>query len=207
VDRIFYPVLTLGYGRRIGIWTIGCPHACPGCSNLELWARDPARNIPVPEIMRMIATVKGPVDGVTITGGEPFLQIQELHDLVMTIKASVGDDIMVYTGYTIAQLQILEDCFVNNILGNIAVLIDGIYRNELNDGIGLRGSANQQVHIMDPRYEHLRTALECGQRQVQNVHFGNTLFSVGIPMKSFRESLVNNLSSYGITSVNKSQPR
>jgi anaerobic ribonucleoside-triphosphate reductase activating protein len=154
----------------------------------------------------MISTVNGNIDGVTITGGEPFLQKQELHALVRAIKASVSDDIMVYTGYTLTQLQKFEDCLVNNILSNIAILIDGVYQHELNDGIGLRGSTNQQVHIMDPRYEHLRSALESGKRQVQNVHFGNTLFSVGIPMKNFREGLAENLSTYGIVSLNKYQP-
>lgn len=202
VDRIYYPVLTLGCGRRVGIWTIGCPHACPGCSNPELWDCDPARDIPVPEIMQMITAGKGKIDGVTITGGEPFLQKQELHALVRAIKASVTDDIMVYTGYTLKQLQEFEDSSVNSILSSITVLIDGIYQDALNDGVGLRGSANQQVHIMDPRYERFRPVLESGRRQVQNVHYGNNLFSVGIPMKNFREVLVKNLSGYGIVSLN-----
>ena len=36
IDRIMFPVLTLGYGQRVGIWTLGCPRKCHKCSNPEL---------------------------------------------------------------------------------------------------------------------------------------------------------------------------
>ncbi len=37
IDRVLFPITTLGPGNRIGIWTIGCPHKCYNCSNPELW--------------------------------------------------------------------------------------------------------------------------------------------------------------------------
>lgn len=194
IARIYYPVLTLGFGNRVGIWTIGCPHACPGCSSPELWEPDPTRDLHVTDIIRTIQSIGDPIDGVTITGGEPFIQVSELAELVTSINMSVTQDIIIYTGFSLEQLRNLEDDLVNNILRDTAILIDGTYLEELNDGIGIRGSSNQRIHVLNPRYEVRRNGLEQGHRKVQNVFWGCTVFSIGIPMKNFRSNISVKLS-------------
>jgi anaerobic ribonucleoside-triphosphate reductase activating protein len=89
IARVYYPVKTLGYGNRIGIWTVGCKHACQNCSNPELWDDDPSRDVPLETLFRMFDQIKYPIDGVTISGGDPFEQTAELIVLVQHLDKIV----------------------------------------------------------------------------------------------------------------------
>ena len=100
IERIFYPIETLGYGKRIGIWTIGCSHGCFNCCNPELWDSNPNKNLSLLQIFTMLKSINQPVDGVTISGGDPFQQLEELDELVSFIAAEITDDILIYTGFT-----------------------------------------------------------------------------------------------------------
>lgn len=82
VDNILYPVTALGPGRRIVIWTAGCHRHCDGCANPELWEPRPYQKISPERLADMVSGLmiqkEGQVDGLTITGGEPFEQAQEI---------------------------------------------------------------------------------------------------------------------------------
>ena len=82
VDNILYPVTALGPGRRIVIWTAGCHRHCDGCANPELWESRPYQKISPERLADMVGSLmdqkKGQVDGLTITGGEPFEQAGDL---------------------------------------------------------------------------------------------------------------------------------
>ena len=100
----------------------------------------------------MLKSITQPVDGVTISGGDPFQQLEELDELVSFIAAEITNDILIYTGYTLKQLQSWNNEHVTNIIGKIAVLIDGKYIDHLNDNRSLRGSSNQQIHLLNEKY-------------------------------------------------------
>ncbi|MBM7865650.1 4Fe-4S cluster-binding domain-containing protein [Heliobacterium gestii] len=200
IDRIYYPVLTLGYGRRIGLWTVGCPHACPRCSNPELWPDNPSKDVSLRQLQQWIATITQPIDGVTITGGEPFIQAEELAALTGWLRREVTDDILLYTGYTLEALQAMNRPAVEAVLADVAALIDGRYVDEQNDGAALRGSANQRLHILNTRYTARYREAAAGRRTVQNVLYGDRLLTIGIPVRGFRESLRQKLPEQGILS-------
>lgn len=67
----------------------------------------------------------------------------------------------------------------------MAVLIDGEYIDELNQGDALRGSSNQHIHYLNTaiksRYEDY---LQEG-RKVQNVAMSSGVFSIGIHEKEY----------------------
>ena len=113
----------------------------------ELQTTKGSKNIPVKEMEKMFRTIGGQIDGVTISGGEPFLQAKELYKLVDYIKRNITDDIIVFSGYKIEELKQMQSTYVDKTLDLIAVLIDGEYVDEQNDGIGIRGSSNQRIHI------------------------------------------------------------
>jgi anaerobic ribonucleoside-triphosphate reductase activating protein len=190
IERVFYPVRTLGYGTRIGMWTIGCPHACFNCSNSELWVANPTKEISLDRLFAMFASIKQPIDGLTITGGEPFAQPEALHELVRRFIAEYSDDILIYSGYTLEELKAQNSFTVNGILEKIAVLIDGKYIEALNDNRPLRGSANQQVHILNEKYRARYENLLTGRRTVQTVFHGENVLSIGIPMKEYKHTLL-----------------
>lgn len=189
IDRVLFPIEALGPGKRLVIWTVGCSKHCDKCSNRELWYPDVARDIPVDDLIAAIRQMCAEVhiDGVTITGGDPLEQVEELLRLVSGLHA-ITADILVYTGYTYEELErILSEEEWKKLKENVAVLIDGRYEDDLNtsDCI-LRGSANQNIIFFQPEY---RTAyneyMEAG-RKIQNIYCGDNIISVGIHNKEER---------------------
>ena len=59
----------------------------------------------VDEICRIIDKLGQEFDGFTISGGEPFLQIDELVELTERLSATYTDDIIIFTGYNLEQLK------------------------------------------------------------------------------------------------------
>lgn len=178
IKRICYPICTLGPGRRVGIWVSGCKKRCVGCMSPELQDMSYGYNYSVPDIIKIIKKIVGTIDGFSISGGEPFLQASELSDLVRTICQEYTDDIIVYSGYTMKELRDSEDPNVESVLHSISVLIDGPYVDELNDGIGIRGSSNQVIHII--RHAADYSNLGTQRRNLQCFRYENRLLLIGI---------------------------
>ena len=104
--RILYPVQVLGPGNRIGIWLCGCNRACKGCSNPELWVQREELEINVQDVVSLVRKINEShkVDGFTISGGEPFLQSDELL-LLLSYLTPISTDILIYTGYRLEELR------------------------------------------------------------------------------------------------------
>lgn len=178
IDRVLYPVNSLGPGNRVVIWTSGCNRRCLGCANPELWIQHPEQQIAPQKLVSIIHdTITESVDGITISGGEPFLQAEELFEFLDLLP--LNTDILVFSGYTYEEL--LSDDKCRKLLGKIDVLIDGSYQDDLNDGkSALRGSVNQRIiylnQIVQDRYEQY---LKQG-RLIQNFVYDYRIISVGI---------------------------
>ena len=179
IDRVLAPITTLGPGNRIGIWTVGCPHKCYNCSNPELWDADESKEISVKEIISYISQHTNDVEGVTITGGDPFFQSDALYDLLRELRSLGFKDILVYTGYTINQISKKYP----HILNLIDVLIDEPYIDALNNNVGLMGSSNQYIHILNPNMKNRYKNMESVNRNRQNYVFCDKVISVGISNK------------------------
>ena len=133
-----------GTGIRFTIFTQGCPHHCRGCHNPETHDFNGGRVIDTAELLEKI---KGNplLDGVTFSGGEPFMQADALADLAVEIK-KLGLNIITYTGFT------FEELFKNRdkngwgrLLENSDYLIDGKFEIDKKDWeIKVRGSSNQR---------------------------------------------------------------
>lgn len=194
IARILYPVRTLGPGERIGLWLCGCSHGCKGCSNPELWQPRKEYDISVENLLKLVRSISDSrrVDGFTITGGDPMEQPEELAKLLPELR-TISHDILIYTGYTLAQLREMNSNCVEEILQSAAVLIDGLYVEERNNGCPLRGSDNQQVIFLD---ESFRGAYEEYMRRgnaIQNFTAGNSVISVGIHSADYPEQLERRL--------------
>lgn len=130
------------------------------------------------EIIRLVS-LNYAIHGFTITGGDSFYQSEELKKLLDMLKES-SDDIFVYTAYKRSEFQ-------NNLLENISVLIDGEYIVELNDNSFLKGSSNQEVHILDDtKVEKYRAYFNTESNKVQNFFISDGVVSVGIHRADFK---------------------
>lgn len=193
VARILYPVQVLGPGRRVGIWFAGCRHQCKGCCNPELWEFDEKYDTSLDVVMQMIHKIaeKETIEGFTISGGDPFEQPEALNDLLDELR-KISEDIIVYTGYEYTQLPV-------EIVKKTAVIIDGKYIEEKNQGSILKGSENQNIMVIDSRYkkkyeEYFLTA----KNEVQNFHTGRSMISVGIHKPTFRNELRKRMEEKGL---------
>lgn len=189
VARVLYPVEVLGPGKRVGIWFCGCPRRCKGCSNPELWEyQDRYKTTPqcIYELVLQIAD-KHPVEGFSITGGDPMFQAEALQELIMLLR-NISTDVLVYTGYKRNELP-------SETLNGIAVLIDGEYIESRNTNCILRGSDNQSIYILDDSFrEKYNDYLSSTENQIQNFITSDGVVSVGIHrpnfMADFKEAMI-----------------
>ena len=131
-----------GPGIRFVIFVQGCHKSCPGCHNPQSQNRDGGTEMSVSEIMERIR--RNPLlDGVTISGGEPFLQAEKLVPLARQCH-EIGLSVMVYTGYL--HEEILENPAWREFLDEINVLVDGPFIESQNTPKPpFRGSWNQRM--------------------------------------------------------------
>ena len=193
IARILYPIQSLGPGNRLCIWVSGCGRRCYRCANPELQYADPDKEVDVNQLVALIDAQLREADGVTISGGEPFDQADELAMLVDLIRPAVKD-ILIFTGYTRQALEARNDPATNHVLASVSVLIDGEYIDEENNGETLLGSSNQKIHFLsDSVREYYEPYLKAG-RKIQNVATSSGVFSIGIHNRGFMSELRSSLS-------------
>lgn len=187
IARILYPVEVLGPGKRIGIWFDGCEHHCRGCSNPELWEQQEQYRAEAGTVLEMIRMIAGenPVDGFTLTGGDPFLQPEALGELLDPLR-EISEDILVYTGYLAEVLKKLYP----ELLARIAVLIDGPYMEARNHALPLIGSDNQRIIYLKEGYrERYAPILAQVTSRIQNFRVRDGIISVGIHRPDYAQQL------------------
>lgn len=139
-----------GPGLRAVIWVQGCSLACPGCFNPETHSTASGALESVGSLYQWLRQRFQALDGVTISGGEPFQQPQALGDLLALVRSNTNLSILVFTGYT--QNEILRSPHCSALLPFIDVLIAGRYHSTQRLASGLRGSANKTIHFLTRRY-------------------------------------------------------
>lgn len=133
-----------GPGLRFVIFFQGCPHHCFNCHNKDSWDYNKGRLEDVNEIVKLWQTNKM-IDGITFSGGEPFLQPASLFELIKKAKED-NLHVLIYTGYLYEDLISLNDETINNILAMSDILIDGPYIDSKRDvDLLYRGSSNQRI--------------------------------------------------------------
>ena len=87
-----------GPGLRLTIFTQGCLHHCPGCHNPQ--THDPEGGSWADTEDILAAAAENPLlDGITLSGGDPFLQPVPCLALAEG-EHKIGLNVWTYTGYT-----------------------------------------------------------------------------------------------------------
>ena len=131
-----------GPGYRLAIFAQGCPHCCKGCHNPQTLPYDGGELITVGEILQMLKD-NPLLDGITLTGGEPFEQAGTLAGLAGRVN-EMGLNVVTYTGYTYEELLKKEQR--QKLLNETWLLIDGRFeQNKRTLDLPFRGSSNQRL--------------------------------------------------------------
>lgn len=180
--RMLAPVHSLGPGERVCIWTQGCSKRCEGCvaPELQIFHGTKIEEKALAEIVTRVAG-KSNCKGLTVSGGDPFEQPEALLLLLKHLR-NVFDDILVYTGYELSEIQkgaagaAGEEC-----LKYVDVLIDGRYVDALNvKECVLRGSTNQKIHFFNKELIPIYEAYMKQGRILENFVHNNDTIVTGI---------------------------
>ncbi len=132
-----------GPGLRTTIFVQGCWRHCPGCHNPETWDFDGGFLEDTENIKKFLSDSKMQ-DGVTFSGGEPFMQAAALADIARHAK-SLGMNIWSFSGFLLEELQ-SGTPEQRELLSLIDVLVDGPFvLAKRNLDLRFKGSSNQRT--------------------------------------------------------------
>ena len=142
-----------GPGCRAVVWVQGCWRECPDCFNPASWSLAVNQLVSVKELAERILS-EPDNQGVTFSGGEPFLQAPALAALAKQIKTA-GLNVMSFTGYTLSELRSPNaPKGAEDLLDQLDILINGPYVSALaihapNSPVSSR---NQRLHVFNPAF-------------------------------------------------------
>lgn len=151
VGRIIERTRAEGPGQRFTIWVQGCKLNCPGCYAKSLQNPGGGTQISVEDILSRLAAVREGLEGITLLGGEPFLQAEELSAVAAQAQAW-GLSVLTFTGFLLEDLRNGTEC-QKKLLAYTDVLLDGPYLQDERDfSRPLVGSRNQRILFLSERY-------------------------------------------------------
>ncbi|MDR0914729.1 MAG: anaerobic ribonucleoside-triphosphate reductase activating protein [Oscillospiraceae bacterium] len=135
-----------GPGVRMAVFVQGCPHRCPGCHNPQSWDFDGGYWGSVEKIIA-VAKANSLLQGITLSGGEPFCHAEPLAKLA-AMAHEIGLNVVTFSGYTFEELTagFSTNPFWQELLQNTDILIDGKFvLAQKSLELKFRGSKNQRV--------------------------------------------------------------
>ena len=139
-----------GPGCRYAVWFQGCPLRCPGCCNPEFLKFEGGTTTAVADLVADFRDAD--VEGLSLLGGEPFAHAAAGVALARAAR-ELGRSVMIYSGFTLEQLQANPDAAVRELLTLTDVLVDGPYvRGEPETKRRWIGSRNQRLHLFTNFY-------------------------------------------------------
>jgi len=137
-----------GPGKRLVIWVQGCTLHCKGCVNKELWDKNKGKSYSSDYFVDIVKSNN--LDGITLLGGEPMQQSEQLLPLVKNIT-NLGKSIVCFTGYEIDELKKKSQIDILNLCD---FLICGRFiESQRNLYLQFRGSDNQKVYFPNGKYK------------------------------------------------------
>lgn len=143
VMGILHDSVVDGDGLRTVLFFAGCPHRCLGCHNPSSWNSENGKEMSIEEV---INEALNPLTNITLSGGEPFFQANDVKHVARKLKEA-GKNIWIYTGYTLEEIQLSGDLDKLELLSYCDVLVDGRFMiSEKDLTLPYRGSRNQRIH-------------------------------------------------------------
>ncbi|MBX2802318.1 MAG: radical SAM protein [Myxococcales bacterium] len=140
-----------GPGHRYALWVQGCPMRCPGCCNPEFLRFVGGEERTAADVIA--EAMAEDVEGVSFLGGEPFAQAPALTTVAAAVRQA-GRTVMIFTGYTLQELQApMAPIGAAALLAQTDLLVDGRYdASQRTTERRWVGSDNQGLHFLTDRY-------------------------------------------------------
>jgi anaerobic ribonucleoside-triphosphate reductase activating protein len=148
IHSMLYHSKANGPGTRAVIWFQGCALQCKGCFNPLTHSFEKNILMKPETLAQEIFTFSNEIEGITISGGEPFEQHKGLSKFLQIIRLQSQLSVIVFSGYTIEQIN----KNFNSVLKYLDVLIAGPYIEKERQATNLAGSANKTFHFLTERY-------------------------------------------------------
>jgi len=175
----------LGPFERFAIWVQGCERRCNGCISPDSRPPDGGWLIDCIDLAKQITMAN--IEGITISGGEPFLQATALANVIEMVKKEKDIGVIIYTGFLYSELIVAQRQDWANLLSMTDALIDAPYIQNQNDGLSFRGSSNQTLHLLTKRYEMYKTLYGMKGRKIEVFEKQGRFGFYGIPPANISE--------------------
>lgn len=144
ISNIINDSIVDGKGIRMTIFTQGCFHHCPECHNPQTHSLENGTTVDISDIIHM--AVKNPLlDGITLSGGDPFIQAQACSELAKEAH-KIGLNVWTYTGYTYEELLSSNNRHWKELLYQTDILVDGRFeKSKRSLELVFKGSSNQRI--------------------------------------------------------------
>lgn len=173
----------LGPFKRFALWVQGCNKRCKGCIAKDSWSLDGGVLVEVDDVVQQILRQKN-IEGITISGGEPFLQQGALCELISKVREHKDIGVIIYTG------MLFSDIADTPLVQRCDLIIDGEYIEALNDDKSLRGSSNQNVICITERYKDIVHEYYGRQgRKIELILADGITKMIGIASKEFKQMI------------------
>jgi len=169
INSILFPIKTLGPGNRIGIWFQGCSIRCKGCMSKHTWEKEEKYLINIKNILEKIKD--SGLKRITISGGEPFEQPEELKELLIEIKKLGIEDTIIYSG--LKKENILKNFpWIKELCG---LLISEPFEENKPSNFAYKGSENQIATVFK-NVKSYQKFLKEKRKKIQVI--GNTIIGI-----------------------------
>jgi anaerobic ribonucleoside-triphosphate reductase activating protein len=179
IARFEAETLVEGPGKRTAVWMQGCSIGCLGCCNPQMHDFAGGCAIDVNELAEKICNCNS--DGLTLLGGEPMDQVEELILLLQKLSACYNKTIMLFSGYNWEKIE--RDADMKKAAMLCDLVIAGPYLDsQQTSARRWIGSANQTVHFFSDRFADLQKQWPAGVSEIEIVIADNLIMINGTPL-------------------------
>lgn len=176
-----------GPGLRAVVWAQGCKLRCSGCFNPDFLPLEGGTLHEPAEIAEWILR-EMEIEGVTFSGGEPFLQADALAEVARLVRGA-GGSVVVFTGCEWEDLEGSTDPGHRALLAEADTLIAGPYRSDMPSAHPYLSSGNQRLVHLTGRYGDEDFRAKAGRRTEFRVGADGCLTVTGFPTRQLASAL------------------
>jgi len=187
INNIIKNTKVEGPGIRHGLWLQGCEKKCKGCFAKHTWDIESGQKFTVKDVVSELSDSE---DGITISGGEPFLQAKSVFNILDNLKTK---SVILFTGFTMEEILENKNIFILKCINKIDVLITGRYVQENPEkSRPFVGSENQRFWFLTNKYswddfKQLKNSIEIRIKNNGNIVINGMENPENIKMFSYSE--------------------